>query len=138
MSTSTEPAPVPRSVNAVLVAGVTGLAIGMLSVMIWLFGPTPAQPQVPVDVNALPSIDGVFLEVDPPRLVLKPYRPLDGKAEISFTIREADRENFDVAHLRSHASIGLPSRLYYERDGDTFYAIYKEDAPANSSRQRRP
>ena len=40
--------------------------------------------------------------------------------------------NFDIAHLQSHSSVALPTRLYLERSGGRYFAVYKEDAPANS------
>lgn len=121
-----------------LVAGITFLTIGMLSTLVWLFGPSPNDPKAPVNIAALPSVDGTLVVVDLPRLVLKTFRPLDGKREVEFTVRETERTNFDVAHLRSHSSIGLPTRVYYEREGNRYYAVYKEDAPANSSREAQP
>ena len=127
-------APVPRK----LVAGLTALTIAMLSVLIWLFGPSPTEPKAPVNVAALPSTDGTLVVVELPRLVLRTFRPLDGRRDVEFSVREADEANFDVAHLRSHSSIGLPTRIYYVQEKDTLYAVYKEDAPANSRRESRP
>lgn len=121
-----------------LVAGIVALTIGMLSILGWLFGPAASEPKAPVDVDALPSVDGTLVVVDLPRLVLKPFRPINGKREIEFTVREAEKANFDIAHLRSHSSIGLPTRLYYEREGNRYFAVYKDDAPANSSREAQP
>ena len=43
-----------------------------------------------------------------------------------------DDRYFDLAHIQSHSSIALPTRIYFERDGDRYYARFKEDAPANS------
>jgi hypothetical protein len=67
--------------------------------------------------------------VEETRLAL---RPADGSAEVNFTIRPEDVDNFDIAHLQSHSSVGIPTRIYYEEDGGTKYAVYKEDAPVNS------
>lgn len=124
--------------SRMLVAGLTALAIGLVSILAWLFGPGAAAPKAPVDVASLPSADGTLVVVDLPRLVLKTFRPVDGKREVEFTVREADRANFDVAHLRSHSSIGLPTRVYFEREGGRYFAVFKEDAPANSSREAQP
>lgn len=121
-----------------LVAGLTALAIISISLVVWLFGPTPAEPKAPVNISSLPAVDGTLVVVDLPRLVLKTFRPIEGKTEIEFTVREEDRENFDVAHLRSHSSIGLPTRIYYVRENGRFFAVYKEDAPANSRRESAP
>ena len=43
--------------------------------------------------------------------------------------------NFDIAHLRSHSSIGLPTRIFYLEENGKRYAVYKVDAPANSRRE---
>lgn len=100
----------------------------------WLFAPSQmASIQPPTNVDELARIDGVLVEVDLPRLVLDAFRPLDGAREIQFRVRERDLRYFDVVHLRAHSSIGLPTRLFYEREGDVYWAVYKEDAPANSS-----
>src|SRR5688572_19300737 len=86
-------------------AVVTLIALGGL---FWLFRPGGEEANAPVDVFKLPTMDGTLVVVEPPRLVLKPFKPVDGKDEIEFTIRDQDKGNFDVAHLRSHSSIGLP------------------------------
>lgn len=138
MTDGTAPAPPGASgprISRGLVAVITATTIAMLSVLGWLFGPAASEPPAPVNVDALPSVDGTVVVVDLPRLVLKAFRPLDGRREIEFTVPEAQRSNFDVAHLRSHSSIGLPTRIYYVREGDRYLAVYKEDAPANSSRE---
>ena len=67
-----------------LVAGLTALTIGMLSILGWLFGPGASEPKAPVKVAALPSTDGTLVVVDLPRLVLKTFRPLEGKREVEF------------------------------------------------------
>ncbi len=59
--------------------------------------------------------------------------PVDGQREVEFRVRDADLKYFDVIHLRAHSSIGLPTRVYYERDADGLWAVYKEDAPANNA-----
>ena len=127
-----------KASNRKLVAGLTALAIGSISLIVWLFGPTPAEPKAPVNVASLPAIDGTLVEVELPRLVMKSFRPIDGKTELEFIVREQDRENFDVAHLRSHSSIGLPTRIYYLQEEGKLYAVFKEDAPANSRRESQP
>jgi hypothetical protein len=112
----------------------TALLVAFLGVVVWLFGATPLEIERPANVASLPSVDGTLLVVEPDRLVLDAFTPVDGETEIEFAIREKDAAHFDLAHLRSHSSIALPTRLFYEREGDTYYAVYKEDAPANSSR----
>ncbi|MCW2960131.1 MAG: hypothetical protein JWM90_518 [Thermoleophilia bacterium] len=112
-----------------------GTLVVFLSVVVWLFGSTPPEIERPANVASLPSVDGTLLVVESDRLVLDAFTPVDGQQEVEFTIRERDASHFDLAHLRSHSSIALPTRLFYERDGDELFAVYKEDAPANSARE---
>ena len=99
--------------------------------LILLFGGTSSEPSKPASAEDLPFIDGTLVVVEETRLVL---RPADGGAEIDFTVRPEDVGNFDIAHLESHSSVGIPTRIFYEEEGGTKYAIYKEDAPVNSQR----
>jgi hypothetical protein len=78
-------------------------------------------------------VDGTLTVVETRRLVLEPFE--EGKGEMEFVITEEDAANFDIAHMQSHSSVALPTRLYYERDGDRLLAKYKEDAPVNSQQQ---
>jgi hypothetical protein len=117
-----------------LAAGAAATTL-LLGIVVWLFGTAPPELARPANVESLPSVDGTLLVVEPDRLVLDAFAPIDGRREIEFVVREQDRSHFDIAHLRSHSSIALPTRLYYERDGDTYVAVYKEDAPANSRRE---
>ncbi|NQU37872.1 MAG: hypothetical protein HQ526_09810 [Actinobacteria bacterium] len=116
----------------------TGLATAALvilaSISVWLFAPSDAiEIQPPTNLASLPYVDGVMVEVELPDLVMDAYTPVDGQTELDFKVRDADTQYFDVVHLRAHSSIGLPTRLFYEKDGDTLWAVYKEDAPANSA-----
>jgi hypothetical protein len=110
----------------------------VLGVVVWLFGSTPDEVVRPAHIASLPSVDGTLLVVEPDRLVLDAFQSLDNESEIEFTVRAGDRSHFDLAHLRSHSSIALPTRLYYEKVGSTYFAVYKEDAPANSTRSAEP
>ena len=118
-----------------LIFAAAGVTLILLVGLFWLFRPGDGAPEAPVDVFSLPTVDGTLVVVEPPRLVLKPFKPVDGQEELEFTIREQDQKNFDIAHLRSHSSIGLPTRLFYLEEGGKRYAVYKTDAPANSSRE---
>lgn len=83
----------------------------------WAFAPSDAPAITPPEnVDELPYADGVMVEVDLPRLVLQSYAPVDGKTEVEFRVRDSDLKYFDVVHLRAHSSIGLPTRVFYERD----------------------
>jgi hypothetical protein len=127
--------PTARSRPRWLIPAAAIVTLVLLGGLFWLFRPGGEEANAPVDVFKLPTMDGTLVVVEPPRLVLKPFEPVDGNEEIEFTIREQDTKNFDVAHLRSHSSIGLPTRLYYLEEGGKYFAVYKTDAPANSSRR---
>lgn len=117
-----------------LIATIVIATVVLLGGLFWLFRPEGGEPNAPVDVFDLPTMDGTLVVVEPPKLVMKLFRPVNGQEEVEFTIREQDKKNFDVAHLRSHSSIGLPTRIFYLEEGGQRYAVYKTDAPANSSR----
>lgn len=87
----------------------------------------PAKPAAATDKSKF--IDGTLVVVEQDRLVL---RPDGGSADVTFSIRPKDAGNFDIAHLQSHSSVGIPTRLYYQELDGVKYAIYKEDAPVNS------
>ncbi|MGE4425137.1 MAG: hypothetical protein AB7G37_01640 [Solirubrobacteraceae bacterium] len=123
------------------VAWATTLAVALVSlaVLILLFsgsGETAAPPpDFVTDPSAAPQVqrvDGTLVVVEQDRLVLQPF---SGGADMEFTIEPEDRGNFDIAHLQSHSSVALPTRIHYERVGDRLLARYKEDAPANSHRE---
>jgi hypothetical protein len=72
------------------------------------------------------QVDGLVVTVTPEQLVL---RPSDGRANMTFAIRQTDRQNFDVFHLQQHAADGLPTRVTYVAEGGTLYALRADDAP---------
>jgi hypothetical protein len=103
-------------------------AVGLFA----LFGGDSSEPSKPASAENLPFIDGTLTVVEQNRLVLRPFKPYKGRQEVSFVVLPADQGNFDIAHLQSHSSVGIPTRLYFREDGGTLYAVYKEDAPVNS------
>ncbi|MFP5452141.1 MAG: hypothetical protein ACLGG9_10400, partial [Thermoleophilia bacterium] len=112
---------------------VTALVTALVGVGAWLFAPSElGELAPPPDLASYEYVDGVVSDVSLPTVVLESYTQVDGANSITFGVRDADLRYFDVVHLRAHSSIGLPTRIYYERDGDRLWAIYKEDAPANS------
>lgn len=115
-----------------IAAGGSAAVLASLGLLL-LFGPGGGEPNAPPNLNSLQHVDGTLVVVEERRLVLEPFEPVDGRTEIEFAIREEDARYFDIAHLRSHSSVALPTRLYYEKSGDGYFARYKEDAPANSS-----
>lgn len=135
VSTTDEPRdapPGPESSPPRLMLLLAAIAVCLAAVgLILLFGGGSSEPSKPASAQDLPYVDGTLVVAEETRLVL---RPADGGAEITFTIRPADVDNFDIAHLQSHSSIGIPTRIYYEEEGGARYAVYKEDAPANSQR----
>ena len=109
-----------------------GIVVALAAVgVILLFGGGSSEPSKPASAQDLPFVDGTLVVADETRLVMRPF---DGGAEVQFTIRPEDVGNFDIAHLQSHSSVGIPTRIYYDEEGGTKYAVYKEDAPVNSQR----
>jgi hypothetical protein len=105
----------------------------LLGLGAWLFAPSGlGEIAPPPDLASYSAVDGVVSEVNLPVVVLNAYAPVDGRTRLRFEVRAADQRYFDVVHLRAHSSIGLPTRIYYEDDGERLWAVYKEDAPANS------
>lgn len=114
-------------------------ALVSLAVLIALFSGSSENAAPPpayvTDTTAAPQVqrvDGTLTLVQEDRLVLEPF---SGEAEMTFTILPEDLPNFDIAHMQSHSSVALPTRIYYERAGGRLVARYKEDAPANSRRE---
>ena len=85
-----------------LIWTIIGVAVVVLAGLFWLFRPGGEEANAPVDVFDLPTMDGTLVIVEPPRLVMRPFKPVDGQQEVEFTIRDKDKGNFDIAHLRSH------------------------------------
>jgi hypothetical protein len=109
-----------------------GIALTILVFMValvLLFAGGSSEPAKPASAEKLPFMEGTLVVVEQERLVL---RPAKGGAEVTFAIRPQDVDNFDIAHLQSHSSVGIPTRLFYEKDGNALYAVYKEDAPVNA------
>ena len=76
---------------------------------------------------AVRSIDGKLTSVQDTELTLQP----DGGGAIErFAVRPIDRRTLDLGHLQTHMAQGLPSRVFYESDGDLRYAVRVDDLPA--------
>ena len=121
-----------RGPSRVKLAIACALSLALLGGLLWLFSPGGEDPQAPPGLADLPRMDGTIVEVEESALVMRPFEPVDGQEEVTFLIQPENREEFDFAHLRSHSSIGLPTRIFYERENGRMYAVYKMDAPANS------
>jgi hypothetical protein len=113
---------------------VTVLVTIMVGAGAWLFAPSStgiAQP--PPNLEQYDYLDGVLVEVDLPQLIMNSYEPVDGQSRITFRVPDASLQYFDVVHLRAHSSIGLPTRIYYDDLDGELIAVFKTDAPLNSS-----
>ena len=124
-----------RATRARQITFVSVLLVGFIALFL-LFRGESAPPAAPVNLEDLPRVDGTLTAVEDNRLVMKPFEPLDGKSEVEFELRDAYKKNFDFAHLRSHSAVGIPTRIYFRRDGDVYVAVYKADAPANTGGDR--
>jgi hypothetical protein len=118
----------PRMTYLAAAVAVMLAAVGLFA----LFGGGTNEPAKPAASENLPFVDGTLTVAEQGRLVLKPFQPLDGMEEVTFAIRPEEEGNFDIAHLQSHSSVAIPTRIYYRKDGSTYYAVFKEDAPVNS------
>lgn len=107
----------------VALIAVSGLA-GVL-----LLGTGRPEVKLP-DVTALPYAEGVLTQIEDDRVVLRVFRPVDGRREVTFRVREQDSGFVDVAHLRDHARRRLATRLWFERSGGEYFAREDADAPA--------
>ena len=115
----------PRMKFLALALAAALAAVGLYA----LFGGGSNEPARPAGTADLAFMDGTLTVVEEDRLVLRAF---DGQGETTFAIKPEDQGNFDIAHLQSHSSVGIPARIYYRDEGVTTYAVYKEDAPVNS------
>ena len=117
------------------------IAVPVLALLLalgWLFSAEAQPPSAPADLADLPRADGTLSVVEADRMVMTLFEPLDGEDEKEFVVPEKYAGNFDLAHLRSHSSVGIPTRIYYldqQQDG-AWVAVYKADAPANGSAEQ--
>jgi hypothetical protein len=110
--------------------GITALVI-IAGLFLLFSGSSESTAEVPEEtLSQMQYADGTLSVVESDRLVMQPLEV--GAAEMEFVIAEADLPNFDIAHMQSHSSVALPTRIYYEAQGDILYARYKEDAPVNT------
>lgn len=70
------------------------------------------------------TMDGVLTEVSEQELVL---RRQDGGGEQRFVVRPVDARQLDLFHLETHSRNQLPSRVFFESEGDALYAVRVED-----------
>lgn len=119
--------------SALAVVALVGLVILFSGSSEETAGPPPSVTNAASGEPTVEYVDGTLTVVEEGRLVLQPFDTAE--PEMEFVIREDDLPNFDIAHMQSHSAVALPTRIYYEEDGDTLVARYKEDAPANSQQQ---
>jgi hypothetical protein len=77
-------------------------------------------------VSESATVDGRLTVVEQTRLVLQPN---DGGPQQTFSIRPTDVARLDLPHLETHAADQLPSRVFYETEGSTRYAVRVDDLP---------
>jgi hypothetical protein len=116
----------PRMKYLALALSALLAAVGLFA----LFGGGSGEPERPAGTQQLPFMDGTLTVVEQDRLVLRDF---DNTSQTTFAVKPEDAGNFDIAHLQSHSSVGIPTRIYYRDEGGTKYAVYKEDAPVNSA-----
>ena len=134
MSDAESSAPSDRKTNRrALFIGVPVVAL-LLGVG-WLFSAKAQAPAAPTNLADLPRVDGTLSVAESDRLVMTLFEPVDGQSEMEFVVPEKYAGNFDLAHMRSHSSVGIPTRIYYldEQQDGSWVAVYKADAPVNSS-----
>jgi hypothetical protein len=74
--------------------------------------------------------DGTVVDADQDSLLFRPSQPIDGESEIELLVRDEDRgEKLDPEHLLYHASTGGAMRIYYEREGEDYFAREAYDLP---------
>lgn len=137
-STSNKIALLDQAPRTQLGRGMTAVATFLLTMMVgagaWLFAPSSSGlVPPPPNLEQYDYVDGVLAQVDLPVLVMNAYAPIEGESRLTFRVRDANINYFDVVHLRAHSSIGLPTRVYFERIDNELIAVYKIDAPVNSS-----
>lgn len=74
------------------------------------------------------SVEGRLTVVERDRLVLDTAEAVDGRNQVELSVRPQDAEAVDVIHLKDHATQGLPSRIFYEQEGEARYAVGQQDA----------
>lgn len=101
----------------------------------WLFSAEATAPPAPANLADLPRADGTLTVAESDRLIMTLFEPLDGRTEVEFVVPDKYAGNFDLAHLRSHSSVGIPTRIYYldQKQDGAYIAVYKGDAPANGT-----
>ena len=70
------------------------------------------------------TVDGTLLSASEQGIVVQ---PADGGPVQSFAVRPIDVRRLDFFHLQTHASQKLPSRVFYEQEGGTRYAVRVDD-----------
>lgn len=114
------------------VAGAIVLTL-FLGSSVWLFWSTAEEPEPPSNIADILQVEGTLEVVEPDRLVLKPFEEQDGSDRLEFSIPDKYRENFELAHLRSHSAVGIPIRIHYLDREEGLIAVYKTDPPTNEA-----
>lgn len=137
---ATSPAPeglTPRRRGAYLLAAVALLLALVLPVVLLSGGSsdddgatttTDASGAASSGKVSGPSLEGRIVVAERNRLVINTAEPIDGQGQFELVVRPQDAPGLDVAHLRVHAQDGLPSRVFYEQEGKTRFAVGQQDA----------
>jgi hypothetical protein len=71
------------------------------------------------------TVDGTLLSASQEQGIV--VQPADGGPVQRFSVRPIDVRRLDFFHLQDHASQKLPSRVFYEQEGGTRYAVRVDD-----------
>ena len=105
-----------------------GFLVGLLAftgVIMLVAGGGSGGPGGAAGPRTQATADGRLTEVSAERLVLQ---PTDGSAPMTFAMRPEVARTIDLFHLQLHSRDQLPSRVYYETDGKSMYALRVDDA----------
>ena len=71
------------------------------------------------------TVDGTLLSASQDQGIV--VQSSDGGPVQRFAVRPIDVRRLDFFHLQDHASQKLPSRVFYEQEGGTRYAVRVDD-----------
>jgi hypothetical protein len=103
--------------------GTLGLLVALVVVVLVFAGGSGDEPD-------LASADGVLTEVTADHVEMFASPPVEGRRRLRFLVEDADRASLDIPHLKLHVRDALPTRVFYEQDGDEYYIRRTEDLPS--------
>lgn len=107
-----------------VIGGVLGFILLALLTFVGLsfFSGSPTKSRATKD---LPYVDGIIMAATDTSLKLQGN---DGTSR-TFLVRKKDLAALNIQHMQSHAAIGLPTRVLYDKHGKKLFAVAAEDAP---------